>query len=126
MGMKRRRISQVGIAGILAVISAVGLIAIVSLSNGTLKQINPTEQQQTVDALVRVRVTQTAEMRATSQATAEATDVIDPIWQTATAVYLLSRTNSGSPATPGTPPTIDVRFEIVTETAAPTSTPENP
>ena len=86
--MKRRRISQVGIAGILAVISAVGLIAIVSLSNGTLKQINPTEQQQTVDAMVRVRVTQTAEMRATSQATAEATDVIDPIWQTATAVYL--------------------------------------
>ena len=76
--MKRRRISQVGIAGILALVSAVGLIAVVSLSNGALKQINPTEQQQTVDAIVRTRLTQTAESRATLQpATAEATSTSD-------------------------------------------------
>ncbi|MBI1257496.1 MAG: hypothetical protein GC204_08500 [Chloroflexi bacterium] len=71
--MKLRRISQVGVAGILAVISALGLIAILSLSDGALKQINPTEQQQTVDAIVRVRLTQTAEMRSTMQATVEIT-----------------------------------------------------
>ena len=69
--MKRRRISRVGIAGILAVVSAVGLVAILSLSNGALKQINPTEQQQTVDAIVRRRLTQTAIARSTPEATAE-------------------------------------------------------
>jgi hypothetical protein len=71
--MKHRRISRVGMAGILAVVSAFGLVAVLSLSNGALKQINPTEQQQTVDAIVRTRLTQTAEMRATLAVTAETT-----------------------------------------------------
>ena len=110
--MKRKRISRVGVAGILAVISAFGLVAILSLSNGALRNINPTEQQQTVDAIVRMRLTQTAEMRLS--ATPEVTE-IDPIWQTATAVYILSSTNLGSSPVPGTPPTIDARLPIATD-----------
>ena len=126
--MKRRRISQVGIAGILAVISAVGLIGIVSLSNGALKQMNPTEQQQTLDAIVRTRLTQTAEIR--QSATPEITEEIDPIWRTATEVKrevdIAGTQRALTLVTPGPPPTIDPLLPIFIVTAEPASTSENP
>src|SRR3954454_11398077 len=113
--MKRRRISRVGVAGILAVLSAFGLVAILSLSNGALKQINPTEQQETVDAIVRVRLTQTAEMKATATAEVTETD-IDPIWLTATEVYILSGTDESNPFTPVI---ITPDAKVATETVTP-------
>ena len=70
--MKRRRISPIMIAGLLAILSALGLIALIS-SGSVFTQIDPTAQRQTVDAIVRTRLTQTAEIRLTLQPTAELT-----------------------------------------------------
>ena len=57
--MKRRRISPLMIAGLLALLSALGLIVLVSFNN-SLTQIDPTAQQQTVNAIVYQRLTETA------------------------------------------------------------------
>lgn len=70
--MRRRRLSPVMIAGLLALLSALGLIALVS--GGSLQRdINPTDHWYTVDSIARGRLTQTALARATD-GTAELTD----------------------------------------------------
>ena len=60
--MKRWRISPITLAGLLTLLSALGLIAVNSVSRGALVQIDPTAQQQTIDAVVQTRLTQTAVM----------------------------------------------------------------
>jgi hypothetical protein len=60
--MKRRRISPVMIAGIVAILAALGLIYLIS-TGGVFIQIDPTAQQQTVEAMEPNRLTQTAENR---------------------------------------------------------------
>ena len=78
--MKRRRISPIIIAGLLAILSMLGLIALIS-SGGVFTQIDPTAQQQTVEAIVYTRLTATAAAR--GAATAEATSA--QLLETATA-----------------------------------------
>lgn len=82
--MKRRRISPVLLAGLLAVLSGLALFALIS--GGSLQRdINPTDHWYTVDSIARGRLTQTAESRETDQAamgTAEVTD--QPSAETAT------------------------------------------
>ncbi len=60
--MKRWRISPIALAGLLALVSGLGLITVDSVSGGALIQIDPTAQQQTIDAVVQTRLTQTAVM----------------------------------------------------------------
>ena len=79
--MKRRGISPVMIAGIVAILAALGLIYLIS-TGGVFIQIDPTAQQQTVDAIVRTRLTQTAEMRLTLTLTPEATSESTEITET--------------------------------------------
>ncbi len=64
--MRRRRISPIMIAGLLALLSALGLFLLASTGNIP-RNISPTEQQQTLDAIVQSRLTQTAETKATGQ-----------------------------------------------------------
>ncbi|HVU13517.1 MAG TPA: hypothetical protein VHD90_19695 [Phototrophicaceae bacterium] len=73
--MKRRRISPIMIAGVLAILSALGLIALIT--SGSLKtDIDPTQQQATVNAIVYSRLTETAQARPT----------LDPLLASATAL----------------------------------------
>ena len=121
--MRRRGISPVMIAGIIAILAALGLIYLIS-TGGVFTQIDPTAQQQTVDAIVRTRLTQTAEKKAT--ATAEITEEIDPIWRTATEIRRLSDIYAGTPSPTGTLPTLEPLSSIFITTPEPTSTSENP
>ncbi len=50
-------------AGLLALLAALGLIAVISFSNNPLTNLDPTAHQQTVDAIVQTRLALTAEMR---------------------------------------------------------------
>ena len=64
--MKRWRISPIALAGLLALVSGLGLITVDLVSGGALIQIDPTAQQQTIDAVVQTRLTQTAVMANTT------------------------------------------------------------
>lgn len=74
--MRRRRNSPILIAGLLALLSALGLMAIVWSTDGGLKPLDATARQQTVDLIVQTRLAATAQMRASLEAefTPEATE----------------------------------------------------
>lgn len=68
--MRRKRNNSILLAGLLALLAALGLIAIVSFSNNPLANLDPTAHQQTVDAIVQTRVALTADARTLAAATA--------------------------------------------------------
>lgn len=70
--MRRRRGRSnhlIFFAGLLALLSAIGLIAIVTLSNNPLTNLDPTTHQRTVDAIVQTRLALTADARTLAAAT---------------------------------------------------------
>ena len=86
--MKRRRISPILIAGVLAILSALGLVALIT--SGSLKtDIDPTQQQATLNAIVYTRLTETAQVRPT----------LDPLLATATALTIQATETILSPGT---------------------------
>ncbi len=86
--MKRRRISPILIAGVLAILSALGLIALIS-SDSLKTDIDPTQQQGTLNAIVYSRLTETAQARLT----------LDPLLATATALTIQATTTDVPPVT---------------------------
>jgi hypothetical protein len=74
--MRRRRNSPILIAGLLALLSALALIAIVWSMDGGLRPPDATARQRTVDLIVQTRLALTAEMRETlgAAATVEPTE----------------------------------------------------